>query len=257
VLPTLLGLQVPLAAYQTPRGPAGFPRPADLRIAAGEQAHTMLRPLDALSRFEGVLRTDSANYDALWRASREAVDLGMLATRRDVEARWYGRAERYGRRAVRLRPAGVEGLEWLAITLGREALDEGPRQKVRLALEIRGLALKTLVLDPRSAAAHHILGMWNAEVRRLSGITRWTARKFLRAEVFREASWAEAERHLRAAVRLDPGGLIHHLDLAEVYLDLHRPEEARRELREVLERPAVEPTDPLLKERARDLLAAR
>ncbi len=170
VMPALLGLQMPLGAYQTPRGLVGFPAVADPRIAAGDHAHTLLRPLDALSRFEGVLRTDSTDYDALWRASREAVELGMLASRRDAKARWYRRAERYGRRAVRLRPAGVAGLEWLAITLGREALDEGPRQKIHLALEIRRLALRTLELEPRSAAAHHVLGVWHAEVRRLPGV---------------------------------------------------------------------------------------
>jgi Tfp pilus assembly protein PilF len=121
---------------------------------------------------------------------------------------------------------------------------------VRLAEEVRRQALRVLELDSLHAGAHHVLGQWHAEVRRLSGVSRFFARHVLGAEVLDQASWDQAVRHLERAVELAPQGIIHHLELARVYLDRDREADARDELREVLQRPALEPTDPLHKQEA-------
>ncbi len=255
LLPLVLALLcVPAtSAAQTPRSVPATSPAQDLRV--GDEAHTGLRPRDALASFRNVLDVQPEHYGALWRATREAVTLGMLAET-DPGA-WYRDAEDFGRRAVAAEPEGVEGWEWLAIALGRRALDQGPRQRIRLAGEVRRAALHALELDSTSAPAHHVLGEWNAEVKRLGGVTRWAAERLLGAEAFDEASWDAALAHLERAVELEPRELIHHLALARAYLDVDRPDEARIHLRHVLERPAVEPTDPLHKQRAQELLGAR
>jgi tetratricopeptide (TPR) repeat protein len=222
-------------------------------IRVGDQEHTALRPREALETFEAVLESRPDEYDALWRAAREAVSVGMLA--QDDGAPWFDQAVAHARKAVAAKPDGVEGHEWLAISLGQSALNEGPRTKVRLAEEIRAEALRTLELDSLSAAAHHVLGEWHAQVKRLSGLTRWAAKNFLGADTFDQASWDQARSHLERAVELEPQSLINHLALARVYLDLDRAEDARKELREVLERPALEPIDPMLKQEAQELLS--
>lgn len=255
LLPLLLALPcVPVpGGAQTPRSVPASPAAEEVRL--GDEAHTGLRPRDALAAFQAVLDDDPDHYGALWRASREAVTLGMLA---DTDrGAWYREAEAYGRRAVAAQPGGVEGWEWLSIALGRRALEQGPRQRIRLADEVRRTALHALELDPASAPAHHVLGEWHAEIKRLGSVTRWAAERLLGAEAFAEASWDSALEHLGRAVELEPRGLIHHLALARAYLDLERPEDARTHLRHVLERPAVEPTDPLHKQRAQELLGAR
>lgn len=252
VLTALSLLLLPAAVpAQTARGTGGSLPPG---IREGEEAHTALRPRDALESFRNVLAERPDSYPALWRAAREAVSLGMLSE--GESERWYDEAVEYARRAVEANPDGVEGNEWLAIALGQSALDEGARTRVRLAEEVRAVALRTLELDSLSAAAHHVLGEWHAEVKRLSGLTRWAAEQLLGGDAFAEASWDEARTHLERAVELDPRNLINHLALARVYLDLDLPDEARTHLRAVLDRPALLPTDPLHKQRAQELLGS-
>lgn len=243
------------ASGQTPRGlPATGPARAEQLLRQGDAAHTGLRPGEALEAFLAALAAEPRNYHALWRAARESVNLGMLAPGADERKSHYTRAEALAREARAVRPRGVEGAEWLAIALGRQALDQGPRARVRYAVEVRSVAREALALDSLNAGAHHVLGMWHAEIRRLSGVERWLAQRVLGAEAFSEASWEAAEGHLRRATDLAPASLIHHLDLAGVLRDVGRPAEARRSLRQVLERPSVEPVDPLHKQAAQELL---
>lgn len=243
------------APCQTARNVAPIGPGEDL-VRAGDEAHVGLLPARALEAYLRVLAAEPDRYDALWRAAREAVNLGMLATDGARRKGRYSEAEEYARRARAAAPAGVEGAEWLAIALGRQALEQGPRGRVRYAVQVRDAALAALALDSANAGAHHVLGEWHAEVRRLSRVERWVARELLGGGILGEASWEEAEAHLSRAVVLDPSGLIHHLNLARVYLDTGRLDEARECLRQVLERPAAEPVDPLHKQEAQRLLQA-
>lgn len=223
-------------------------------LARGDDLHHRMRPLEALEVYQNVLAHDSTRVDALWRAAREAVNLGMLTRDDGARTEWYESAIAYGRRAVAIDTASVEGWVWLAIAQGRRALNVGPRARVRLANEIHASAQRALALDSTAAAAHHVLGEWHAEIRRLGGLTRFTARTLLGAEAFDQASWDDAEHHLRRAVELDPHGLIHHLALARVLLDRDQTDDARTHLEAVLTRPAREPTDALHKQAAQELL---
>lgn len=228
--------------------------PGDAVVERGDELHALMRPLAAYDVYQEALTRDSTHYAALWRSAREAVNLGMLTGDEEARDEWYRTAVGHARRAVEADSTGSDGLVWLAISLGRQALHEGARTRVRLADEMRGIALRALEADSMSASAHHVLGEWNAEIERLGGLSRFAARTLLGADTFDEASWDDAEMHLRRAVELDPRGLIHRLALARVFLDRDRPDEARSQLREVLELPAVEPTDALHKQEAQELL---
>jgi tetratricopeptide (TPR) repeat protein len=223
-------------------------------IETGDEARTDLRPRDALEAFRTVLASHPDRYEVLWRAAREAVALGMLGE--DGSGDWYEEATRYARRAVEVDPDGVAGHEWLAVALGQNALDEGARARVQLAEEIRTVALRTLELDPSNAVAHHVLGEWHAEIKRLSGVARWMAEQLLGADAFGDASWEAARKNLERAVELNPANLVHHLALGRLYMDLDRTAEARARLQDVLDRPARTPTDSLHKQHARELLDA-
>lgn len=246
------GGAAPGASAQTARGVA-LPAVGAM-LEEGDALHARHRPRDALDAFQRILARDSANYPALWRAAREAVALGMLTGDDEARRTFYAEAERHARRAVEVRPDAIEGHHWLSVAYGRRAEDEGPRTKVDLAERIRDEALFVLARDSLHAGAHNVLGQWNAEVMRLNGVTRFVARKLLGADTFDRASWEAAEAHLRRAVELEPRVLIHRLALARVLLDRGRGEEAREHLREVLERPALDPVDPLLKQQAQELL---
>ena len=246
------GGAAPGAGAQTAHG-LGSP-PVAAAIREGDDLHARHRPREALDVFQRVLATDSTDYDALWRAAREAVSLGMLTGDEEARRAFYGEAEGFARRAVETREEALEGHHWLSVALGRRAGDEGPRTKIDLARRIREEALFVLEKDSLHAGAHHVLGEWNAEVMRLNGLTRFVARKLLGADTFDEASWEAAAAHLGRSVELEPRVLIHRLAFARVLLDRGRREEARQHLREVLERPALDPVDPVVKQAAQELL---
>lgn len=248
---TLLLVLLPLPAAAGQSG--GEDRSVEELVRTGDREHARLMPRDALARYDSALALDPVHYPALWRAAREAVNVGMLSGE-NGEKEWYSRAVGYARRAVARLPDGVEGHHWLGVGLGRLALEEGIRKRVRIANGVREQARRVLELDSAHPGGHHVLGQWHAEVRRLSGVERWVAGKVLGGDDLGDASWEAAREHLERAVELAPNSLIHRLELARVYLDLDEEERAVEQLETILALPPVEPTDPLHKEEAQRLL---
>jgi len=143
----------------------------------------------------------------------------------------------------------------VAAAVGLASLTKGKKERIRRAQVVRDEALRALELNPRHDGAYHILGRWNAEIMRLSGLSRFFARSFLGAGVFKQASWEEAIANLQRAVQLDPGRIYHRLELAEVYADRKQWDDARAELDRVQTLPDREVLDPLYRARAAELAA--
>ena len=106
--------------------------------------------------------------------------------------------------------------------MGRASLSMGKKERIRRARVIRDEALRAIAIDPRHDGAYHILGRWNAEIMRLSGLSRFFAKRFLGAGIFGKASWDAAISNMEKAVELDPGRIYHRLELAEIYVDRKR-----------------------------------
>ncbi|HJU64785.1 MAG TPA: tetratricopeptide repeat protein, partial [Gemmatimonadaceae bacterium] len=94
----------------------------------------------------------------------------------------------------------------------------------------------------------------NAEVMRLSGLSRWMARNFLGGSVFKEASWDNARSYLEKAAAVDPDRIVHRLDLARVYLDTKERDKARAQLQMVIDGRIVDYNDRHYKDEAAALL---
>ena len=196
-------------------------------IALGDRAHVAMNAPVALKHYEEAIKVDPRSYEALWKATREAVDVGEYTQNEDDRNRLYTEAESYARRAVEANPNGVEGHFHLARALGRKALSLGKRDQVKYAGEVRSEALEALKLDPKDPGALHVMGMWNYNVMRLSGMTRFFAKQFLGGKVFDSANWDDAQRYMEESVRFEPNRLVHHLDLARVYAARGDVERAR------------------------------
>jgi len=224
-------------------------------IALGDREHAAMNAAGALAHYEAAVKADPKYDEALWKASRDAVDLGEFNADEVQREAYFAEGEKYARRAVAANPNDAEGHFVLARALGRVALTLGVKQRVNYAKEIRMQALEALKYDSLHPGALHVMGRWNAEIMRLSGFSRFVARRFLGAGVFKYASWEEAIDNLERAAELDPGRIYHHLDLAEVYLDRKRDAEARAELEKVAGLPERDVLDPVYKARAAALLA--
>jgi tetratricopeptide (TPR) repeat protein len=220
---------------------------------AANEAHDLRT---ALQHFQAALDQDSSSYDANWRGALTLLDLGEEipdSSKGKERDSLYSLAERYATRAVAANPQGADGHFALAAAMGRVALTLGTQERIRRAGIIRNEALRTIELNPRHDGAYHILGIWNAEIMRLSGLSRFFARNFLGAGVFKEASWNNAIANMQKAVELDPGRIYHHLELARIYADRKRLADAETQLHAVESLPAREVMDSVYKRQGAEL----
>jgi tetratricopeptide (TPR) repeat protein len=242
---------VPLAAQ------SATPPLVARETAEGAAAYEARDPAAALRHFETALAADSMSHEANWRAALALIALGMQtpdSVRSPGRDSLYARAERYALRAVRSDTTDAEGWFMLANAMGRTALTKSAGERVQSAAAIRTAALRALQLDPNHDGAYHVLGRWNAEIMRLSGLSRFLARNVLGAHVFGEASWEHAIENLERAVQLDSTRIFHRLDLAMVYIDRKRYADARAQLEAVEQLPVRDVLDPRYKEDALALL---
>jgi hypothetical protein len=143
----------------------------------------------------------------------------------------------------------------LARALGRRALSVGVRDRVKFATEVRAEALEALRLNPDHPGALHVMGVWNAEVMRLNGVSRFFAKNVLGGKVFSEASWNRAVSYMERAVAVDPERIVHNLDLGKIYLDLGDKAKARAQFELVVRGRRVDFNDPAFKREAEAELA--
>jgi tetratricopeptide (TPR) repeat protein len=209
-----------------------------------------------LAHYEAALALDSTDYAANWRAAFALLDEGELipdslpGAERDS---LFARAEMLARRAVAADSTQPEGHFAVAATVGQAALTMGKKERIRRAKIVREEALRTLALDSTYDGAYHVLGRWNAEIMRLSGFSRFFAKRFLGAGIFGDASWEAAITNLQKAVELDPARIYHRLELARIYADRKRYQEALDQLGRISSLPDRELLDPLYRERAVEL----
>jgi tetratricopeptide (TPR) repeat protein len=211
----------------------------------------------ALQHFEAALSQDSTSYAANWRAAIVLLTLGEQIQDKNRSAErdsLYARGERYARRAVAADPAGADGHFALAAAIGRASLTMGKKATIRRAAEIRREAFRAIALNPQHDGAYHILGRWNAEIMGISGFSRFFAKSFLGAGIFKEASWDKAIYNMEKAVQLDPGRIYHHLELAQIYAERKRIADARTQLHLVDSLPNREVMDSTYKTQGAALL---
>jgi tetratricopeptide (TPR) repeat protein len=227
-------------------------------VTLGNRALQVHDLATALAHYQAALALDSTDYEANWRAAIVLLDQGeqipdsIKSPERDS---LYAGAERLAGRAVAADSLGADGHFALAASVGRASLGMGKKERIRRARIIRDEAERTLALDPRHDGAYHILGRWNAEIMRLSGLSRFFAKSLLGAGIFKQASWDGAITNMERAVALDPGRLYHRLELAQIFVDRKRYGDARAQLDTLASLPDREIMDSVYRRRAQALAA--
>jgi tetratricopeptide (TPR) repeat protein len=220
------------------------------QVALGDRDHAANNLVAALQHYGAALAVDPSNYSALTKAAHDAVDLGEFDDNHKERDSLYRSAEQYARRAVAANPNDAEGHFELARAIGRNALTMGTRDKIKYAGEVREQALAALKLNPNHAGAKHVMGVWNAEVMRLNGLSRMIAKNFLGGQVFGEASWDNAQQYLEEAVALEPNRITHRLDLGAVYADRDQKAKAIEQYEWIGRAPATDYNDAKYKAEA-------
>jgi tetratricopeptide (TPR) repeat protein len=243
-------LRVAFVVAMLSAGRVALSQSADQHIALGDRDHAAHNLTGALQHYEAAIKADPSNYSALIKAAHDAVDLGEFDDNHAQRDSLYRSAEQYARRAVAANPTDAEGHFELARSIGRNAQTMGTRDKIKYAGEVREQALDALKINPNHPGAKHVMGVWNAEVMRLNGISRMIAKNFLGGKIFGEASWDNAQRYLEESVAADPNRITHRLDLGAVYADRDQKAKAIEQYEWIARAPISDANDGKYKEEA-------
>jgi tetratricopeptide (TPR) repeat protein len=210
----------------------------DLLYASREQLANARQAADI---WEARLSANSRDFDSAWKLARACYWLGGHVPA-DQQRQQYERGITAATRAVELEPKKPEGHFWMAADMGAMAEGFGLRAGIRYRGPIK-TALETVLQIDRSfqqGSADRALGRWYFRVPRLFG-----------------GSKDKAIEHLKQSLTYAPQSTATHYFLAETYLDMDRPEEARREAQVVLDAPLDPewtPEDREFKQKAAELL---
>lgn len=224
--------------------PPGVLESADALYFAG-------KPLESYGLLQQHLETSPNDYEALWRAARSAVVVGMVREGIYNQNEYLDPAIVLGDRALAVRPGGVDALYWRGAAEGRRALNAGNDYASRLVQRVYDDAHAILAVDSMHAGAHNLLGRVNYEIMDLSRVERMIGRLLVDNRPLHESSWDGAARHLRRAAELDPSNVLYWLDLGQLYMRRGRDQDAVTTLRRVTEMRSVHPPDDTFKDIAR------
>ena len=269
-------LVIPFVALSVLSAPATAQLSAVEHLALGDSARAALQSERALRHYQAAIETieravgaqlqqvagvrspDPRYYEAQWKAAREIADVAKqllgdsLKQRRDS---LYSLGRTWAEGAIHADSTDANGHFALALVLGRLSRTRGGKERVRFAKIIHDEAQRAVQLDPRHDGAYHILGVWNAEVKRLSGITRFFAKTLFGAGFMDRANWDSAVVNMERAVALHPQHVYHRLELAGVYLDVDQLAQAIDQLQTIESLPVGDPMDPYYKRLAAAALA--
>ena len=227
-------------------------------IALGDSANPFLHPDVALRHYREALELDSLNFAANWKAARAMADIAKQLegdSTKDRRDSLYSVGRTYAERALRIDSVHAEGHYVVALVLGRLSRTRGGKERVRFARIIYDEAMRAAQIDSTLDGAWHVLGAWNAEVKRLSGFTRFFAKALFGAGFMDKANWEDAQRFLERAVAIRPSHVYHRLELAQVYIDVGKYSRAREQLTTIETLPIGDVMDPTYKREAARLLA--
>jgi tetratricopeptide (TPR) repeat protein len=216
-------------------------------LTLGDSLRHALQSAPALRHYQAALALAPGSYEANWKAAREIADVAKqllgdsLKDRRDS---LYTLGRTYAEAALKVDSSDANGHFALALVLGRLSRTRGGKERVKFARIIYDEAARAVQLDSLHDGAWHILGAWNAEVRRLSGFTRFFAKALFGAGFMDKANWADAVKGLERAVALNQRHVYHRLELAGVYLDVGETAKATEQLQVLEGLPVGDPMDP-------------
>jgi tetratricopeptide (TPR) repeat protein len=234
-------------------GAAGAQSPAE-HIAIGDSVYARFKPDEALPHYLAAIGSDSSNAEALWKAARSEIDLAEAERDEARRDRLSKSGEALARRSIRANPQNADAHFTLARALGRRALSVGVRDRIKYATDVRAEALEALRLDANHPGALHVMGVWNAEVMRLNGVSRFLAKNVLGGRVFGEASWDRAVSYMERAVAVDPDRIVHHLDLGKIYADVGDKAKAQAQFDLAIRGRRIDFNDPAFQREAQAAL---
>jgi tetratricopeptide (TPR) repeat protein len=207
---------------------------------------------DALPLYLTAAKIEPQNPHILCRIARQYRYLMSDAAVKAEKLRLGYIALDYSKRAAAAGPEDPEAQLAPAITLGKMLPYMSAKEQTAASPRIKQSVDKTLQIDPADDTAWHILGRWNRVLADINAVKRALAGMLYGG--LPKGSLEEAERDMRKAIALNPGRLMHYIELGRIYAQMGRKEEAREYINKGLAMPDAEKDDPETKQRGRETL---
>lgn len=189
---------------------------------------------EALAKLEQALAAKEDGYSAYWRMARLEYWIGDHTPDNDAKKQIFQKGIDYAKKAIALEPNKADGHFWLGVNYGVYGEAKGVLKSLFLVSPIKDEMKRLLEIDPAydRGGADRILGRVYYEV---PGIFGGSKKKSL--------------EHLLKAVDYGPRVGLNLLYLADTYIALGRPADARKTLETIL---TMEPMPDLLPETAEE-----
>jgi tetratricopeptide (TPR) repeat protein len=220
------------------------------QIDIGEKLRDEMKDQESLEAFLKAHQAEPNNSEVIWRIARAYVDMGDKEKSTNKKS-LYLKAEEYAQKGVKINPNSSYCHIYLAIAVGKIALFEGGKTKVRLSKEIKEEAMKAIEIDPKNDLAYHTLGRWHREVANLSPILKAFAKALYGG--LPKASNEEAIECFKKAIEIRPTLIIHRLELAKTYKETKEWKLALKEIDEIDRLPQNDRDDWEYKNEARSM----
>jgi tetratricopeptide (TPR) repeat protein len=224
-------------------------------IDAADQAFKSLRYEKADSLYLSMLQTGQESADLYWKLARLNISIAESIDPAEREKRipFYNKAVEYARKSVQLDSNNASAHTWLAAALALKADKIGAKEKLNRAAEIKRELDKALALNPNDDVAWSMLGSYNFEASKIGWFSRFMGGTFVGQ--MPKGSRKEAEKNFRKAISLNPRVIRHYHELALLYLEEDKKQEALNTLRIAETRPVLMKSDVRRLKEIRKLIA--
>lgn len=207
----------------------------------------------SLAAYNKILENHPENFTALWRTSLLYSRIGFRIDDEDKKVTYFNKATRRAKHALEIKPKNSYANYVMGVAMGRMALISGAKERVAASRAIKKYAELAIKYDSTNAGAWHLLGRWNFEVDNLNFAERLAA-NLLFGGLPDGASTQKAAAYIERAIKLNPNYILYYHSLAQVYDELGKEKQAVALCRKALKLPSITPTDPIEKEKCRELI---
>jgi len=225
-------------------------------IQQGDVDDAKHQPRAALVSLHAAETIEPQNFGLLLRISKQYADLVEQTKAKATAKDYAAKALDYGLRAVATDSKNAKAHLNLAICYGKLTDHVSNKVKMEYAKLIHDEAQRSIDLDATDDYAWHVMGRWHFGVANLNSVLRAVA-GFVYGGGLPPASNDEAARCLKKAAELAPQRMMHHAELAKVYVAQGKADLAAQEWQNVLGIRALDAQDENYQKEARVTLETR
>jgi tetratricopeptide (TPR) repeat protein len=223
-------------------------------IDIADQALWRMNYPKADSIYSSELHNNPSNVQLYWKLARLQVSLGESIAPGNTDGRMehYRKAAEYARAGIALDSTNAKVHTWLAASLGMMADKSGTKEKLKRAKEIKRELDTALRFNPNDETALSMLGSYYREAAKIGWFRRMVGNTFI-GEVPKGNSTL-AEKAFLKAISIDSRVIRNYHELALIYIECGKKDEAIRLMTIALDKPILIASDKKRIEEMRGLL---